>query len=317
MRIVFMGTPVFAARILFELAQQHELVAVYTRADAVRKRGKDLVPTPVKERAQQLGIPVFCPASLRDASEQERLRLLAPDCIVVAAYGMILPKEVLEIPQYGCINAHASLLPRWRGAAPIERAILAGDKQAGVCVMRMEEGLDTGDYCICRATDIAQKSAVELTEELADLAAAALLSALSGFEQGRLFWTPQNEDEVCYAEKIGKQELYITPSDTACSAERKVRCASEAHASKVCLAGKAVSLLQARLVSFEEAGLDQALPAGTLIYNAKRLYMVFSDACLLLLSVKPDGKKEMPAHAFVAGVQGLAKEPRVWEPLSE
>ena len=146
MRVVFMGTPDFAASILIELKEQHDVVAVYTRADAVRGRGKKLVPSPVKEVALGANIPVFEPRTLRDEAEVERLRALDPDVICVAAYGMILPQAVLDIPKHGCLNVHASLLPKYRGAAPIERAILNGDDEAGVCIMRMEAGLDTGDY---------------------------------------------------------------------------------------------------------------------------------------------------------------------------
>ena len=176
MRVVFMGTPKLAADILVEIAQQHEVVCVYTRPDAVRGRGAKLEPSPVKAAAERLGIPVRTATSLRDAEEQAHLAELAPDAICVAAYGCILPREVLEIPRYVWLNVHASLLPRWRGAAPIERAILAGDEQTGVCIMRMEEGLDTGPYCVRRATEVEGKSAAELTDELANLGARALVA---------------------------------------------------------------------------------------------------------------------------------------------
>ena len=144
MRVVFMGTPAFAATILDDLAEQHDVAAVYTRPDAVRGRGKRLEPSPVKAAAERRGLRVLTPRTLRDEAAQRELASFAPDVICVAAYGAILPKEVLDIPRFGCLNVHASLLPRWRGAAPIERAILAGDEEAGVCIMRMEVGLDTG-----------------------------------------------------------------------------------------------------------------------------------------------------------------------------
>ncbi len=173
-----MGTPRFAAEILDELAEFHEIAAVYTRPDAVRGRGKALVPSPVKEVAERRGLPVRTPRTLRDAAVLSELAAFAPDAICVAAYGAILPKEVLDLPPFGCLNVHGSLLPRWRGAAPIERAILAGDEEIGVCIMAMEEGLDTGDYCVCRSLPAGSRTAAELTEELAALGASALLTAV-------------------------------------------------------------------------------------------------------------------------------------------
>ena len=192
MRVVFMGTPAFAATILDDLAEQHDVAAVYTRPDAVRGRGKRLEPSPVKAAAERRGLRVLTPRTLRDEAAQRELASFAPDVICVAAYGAILPKEVLDIPRFGCLNVHASLLPRWRGAAPIERAILAGVEEAGVCIMRMEEGLDTGAYCVCRTAIVDGKSASELTDELADLGSHALLTALVHVERGAAEWTEQD-----------------------------------------------------------------------------------------------------------------------------
>ena len=184
MRVVFMGTPEFAATILEDLSQQHEVAAVYTRPDAVRGRGRKLEPSPVKRTAERLGLPVLEPRTLRDEAVQAELASFEPDVICVAAYGAILPKAVLDLPPFGCLNVHASLLPRWRGAAPVERAILAGDAVAGVCIMRMEEGLDTGAYCVCRTARIDGKTAPELTDELANLGSHALLTALVHVQSG-------------------------------------------------------------------------------------------------------------------------------------
>ena len=208
-----MGTPRFAAEILDELAEFHEIAAVYTRPDAVRGRGKALVPSPVKEVAERRGLPVRTPRTLRDAAVLSELAAFAPDAICVAAYGAILPKEVLDLPPFGCLNVHGSLLPRWRGAAPIERAILAGDEEIGVCIMAMEEGLDTGDYCVCRSLPAGSRTAAELTEELAALGASALLTALAQAEGGNLRWVAQDEALVTYAEKIAKAALAAKPAD--------------------------------------------------------------------------------------------------------
>ena len=212
MRIVFMGTPAFAATILREVANQHEVVGVFTQPDKVRGRGKKLMPTPVKLTAEQLGLPVFTPTTLKDVESQALLAGLSPDVACVAAYGMILPQEVLDIPVHGCVNVHASLLPRWRGAAPIERAILEGDESVGVCIMRMEKGLDTGDWCVRREIPAGDMDAAQLSDELAELGAAALLVALQQIEQGSVAWTSQDESAATYANKIEKGELDIDPS---------------------------------------------------------------------------------------------------------
>ena len=312
MRVVFMGTPDFAASILDELKEQHDVVAVYTQPDAVRGRGKKLVPSPVKELAESAGIPVFQPRSLRTPEEQEQLRALAPDMICVAAYGKILPQEVLDIPEHGCLNVHASLLPKYRGAAPIERAILAGDEQTGVCIMRMEAGMDTGDYCICRSCDIGDMSCKRLTAELAEKGAYALLSAMFAIEQGNVHWTQQDESQVTYAPKIEKGELDCDPADTAVANLRRVQASSDAHPSKCAVAGKGVTILAARATddSAEDAG---EIKQGSVVFRAKKLYLGCADGPMEILEVKPDGKKEMSASAFASGVQGIKAGNVIWE----
>ena len=315
MRIVFMGTPDFAASILRAIAPVHDVVAVYTRADAVRGRGKKLLPSPVKTVAEGLGIPVRTPATLRDADVVRELAAAAPDAICVAAYGMILPREVLGIPRLGCLNVHASLLPRWRGAAPVERAILAGDEEAGVCVMRMEEGLDTGDYCICRAIDVADTSAPLLTDQLADLGAHALLTALSQAEAGVIRWTAQEADLVTYAAKIERGELDLSPADSACVLCRKVQASSEAHPSHAAVAGKRVTVLGVRGIAGDARAAEFAkdIAPGQVRFAGKRLFIGAADGAVELLSVKPDGKQAMEAKAFAAGIQGIKDGNKIWE----
>ena len=306
MRVVFMGTPKLAADILVEIAQQHEVVCVYTRPDAVRGRGAKLEPSSVKAAAERLGIPVRTATSLRDAEEQAHLAELAPDAICVAAYGCILPREVLEIPRYGCLNVHASLLPRWRGAAPIERAILAGDEQTGVCIMRMEEGLDTGPYCVRRATEVEGKSAAELTDELANLGARALLTGLSVVEQGGAEWTFQDDAAATYAEKLAKDDLYPDPAEPAAAMVRKVLASSEAHPARAVIAGRSATVERVALPDDERAAaLCDGLEQGAVRFAAKRLFLGTGDGAVEVLSLKPDGKKSMDARAFAAGVQGI------------
>lgn len=314
MRIVFMGTPAFAADILEEVAQQQDVVAVYTRPDAISGRGNKLEPSPVKATALKLGLPVYTPPTLRTEAVQQELAAFEPDVIVVAAYGAILPKEVLDIPRLGCFNVHASLLPRWRGAAPIERALLAGDEEVGVCIMAMEEGLDTGDYCISRSIEVRNQSAEALTAELAELGAQALLVALAHLEQGKLSWIQQKEDDVTYAAKIEKGELNITEDDTTVTALRKIQASSKAHPSRLIINHKSVTLLEAA------PALTQDIPTlspGLVSLVAKKVYLGLSDGVIELLTIKPDGKQAMDAKAFAAGIQGIKNTPAPWESMHD
>ena len=212
LRVVFMGTPSFAVPSLLALAKAHDVVAVYTRPDAVSGRGGRLSPSPVKQASAELGIEVFQPATLKDAAVVEELTRLQPDVIVVAAFGMILPQAILDIPALGCLNVHASVLPRWRGAAPIQRAILAGDPVAGVSIMRMEEGLDTGPYCQVATLKIEALTAGEVTERLADLGACVLLDALEDVGSGTCAWERQDDAQATYAPKIEKGDVDSSPS---------------------------------------------------------------------------------------------------------
>ena len=307
MRVVFMGTPAFAASILEELVEQHEVVAVYTRPDAVRGRGGALSPSPVKQLAERAGIPVHTPATLRSQVEFDALAAYDPEVICVAAYGMLLPKPVLDLPPLGCLNVHASLLPRWRGAAPIERAILAGDEQAGVCVMRMEEGMDTGAYCVCRATDIADKSAAYLTDELSTLGSRALLTALEQVREGGLSWVEQDEALVTLAPKLAKGELNLDPAASALVNARRVQASSEAHPSRCVIGGKGLTVLAAALPCAEGAFAQElsALGSGVARLVRKRLFAGCANGTLEILEVKPDGRKAMDAIAFAAGLQHL------------
>jgi methionyl-tRNA formyltransferase len=220
MRIVFMGSPDFAVPSLDALvAAGHEVLCVYTQPPRPAGRGKGEQKTAVHKRAEELGIEVRSPRTLRDPQEQARFAALDSDLAVVAAYGLILPPPILEAPSGGCINVHASLLPRWRGAAPIQRAILAGDEVTGVTIMRMEEGLDTGPMLLKRETPVDRKTAGDLTGELAELGAEALLEWL-GKPTPPL---PQPDNGVTYASKIDKAEARIDWSKSAGEIERQVR----------------------------------------------------------------------------------------------
>lgn len=225
MRIVFAGTPEFAAEHLEALlATSHDIVAVYTQPDRPAGRGQKLMQSPVKQLALEHGIPVLQPVTLRDPQAQAELRELAPDLMVVVAYGLILPQAVLDIPPLGCINSHASLLPRWRGAAPIQRAVQAGDAQSGVTVMRMEAGLDTGPMLLKVSTPIdAHDTGGSLHDRLAQLGPPAVVQAIAGLAAGTLPGETQDDSLANYAHKLDKNEARIDWSQPAEVLERLVR----------------------------------------------------------------------------------------------
>src|SRR5690348_13158372 len=211
MRLIFMGTPDFAVPTLVELAARgHEIAAVYTRAAKPAGRGMDMQITPVEREARRLALPIFTPRTLKDASVQQTFRAHNADVAVVIAYGLILPKAVLEAPRLGCFNVHASLLPRWRGAAPINRAIMAGDAESGITIMKMDEGLDTGAMAMAERMTIGiDMTAGDLHDALARLGADLMLRALAAAERGSLSLTPQPTTGAMYAEKISKSETRI------------------------------------------------------------------------------------------------------------
>ena len=315
--MVFMGTPRFAADILENLVDQHEVCAVLTRPDAVSRRGNRMVPSPVKEVAIEHSIPVYTVEGLRQRPAQDLVRGFEPDVIVVAAYGYILPKEILEIPRLGCLNVHSSILPRWRGAAPVQRAILTQDEQVGVCIMRMEEGLDTGDWCVCRTVEVGETSYVDLLGQLADIGSQALLTALEMLQAGTIEWNAQDENDVTYAEKISKGELFVQPETDALTNKLRVQASSPAHPARCVVASRTVAILEARTVDEElvsELGLS--LDAGRIIFRGKRLFLGCADAPMEVLSIRPDGKKAMTAQAFAAGVQNVKSGVVSWEAIS-
>src|ERR1700712_1617671 len=211
LRLIFMGTPDFAVPTLLELvAHGHEIAAVYTRAAKPAGRGMKLQPTPVEQEAAGLGIPVLTPATCKTAEAQAEFRAHNADAAVVVAYGMILPQAILDAPRLGCFNLHASLLPRWRGAAPIQRAIMSGDKESGVMVMKMDAGLDTGDVAMAERIAITDSmTARDLHDALAPLGADLMVRAMGALERGKLQFTKQNEQGVTYAAKIDKADARI------------------------------------------------------------------------------------------------------------
>ena len=320
MRIVFMGTPEFAVPSLRALAAADgvEVVTVYSQPDSVSRRGKKPQPSAVRVAAEELGIDVRTPATLRDGEVVAELAAFAPDAIVVASYGQILPREVLDVPPLGCINVHASLLPRWRGAAPIERSILSLDFETGVSIMNMEEGLDTGAFCLQERVTVGEKGAAELTAELAHAGARALLDALSAIASGEAEWTEQDEDAATYAEKISKDEMLLDPTFSALGNVLRVRASSDHAPARAIVCGRALTVLEARVCEEDEdlpAELA-SLKSGDVAFIAKRLYLVTSHGPFEVLAVKPDGKREMDAKSFAAGIHAQLKSADAnWESL--
>lgn len=309
-----MGTPQLAADILSKLAARHEIAGVFTRPDAVRGRGKKLVASPVKQTALELGLGVYTPETLKGDEAFDLLAGLRPDLVCVVAYGALLPKQILDIPKHGCVNAHMSLLPRWRGAAPIQRAILSGDECCGVSIMKMEEGLDTGPYCIQAQVEIADKNLKQLESELASAGASGFLEAISLMESGAIEWIEQSESGVTYANKIEKSELMLDPADMAWENVARVKASSEAHPARAVLEGRTLTILEASQVGDEEAvEIGGDLEGGQALFARKRLFIKASDGLVELICVKPDGKKAMDARSFAAGIQGIKGKVLSWE----
>lgn len=295
MRIVFMGTPEFACPSLSAVSRAHDVVRVVTRPDAVRGRGKRLEPSPVKALAGELGLAVI-EASRMTPEVMDELRAAKADLCVVAAYGCILPDELLEMFPLGCVNVHASLLPRWRGAAPIQRAVLEGDELAGASIMRVVHELDAGAYCAQVSTAVAGKTSSELLDELGHLGAEALVEAIGRIADGTAVWIEQDESLVTYAHKIEKVEMRLDPADGALANVRRVLASTDAAPARCEVAGKGVRLMRARTC-------DDALAAGEVLVSHGRVALGCADGALEVLDVKPDGKREMQASAWASGLR--------------
>jgi len=302
MRVVFMGTPEFAVPSLRAVASAHEVVAVYTQPDRPRGRGREPRPSPVKVTAHELGLPVEQPSTLKDADIVDRMRSYAPDIICVAAYGLVLPPDVLAIPPHGCVNVHASLLPRHRGAAPVHRAILAGDEMTGVTIMRMEAGLDTGPYAAVRTVPVNAKNVTGLTEELAQAGAEALLESLDAIEKGFVEWTEQDDALATYAEKVTAEDVALDPGLTVEEALRRVRASSPSARARISVAGRTLDVLQA-------AAHEDYVAPGEVSADKDTLAIGVADGAIALGQVRPAGKPAMDGAAFARGAH-LGPNPR-------
>lgn len=289
MRICFAGTPAFAAVHLAALLQtRHQLLAVYTQPDRPAGRGKRLQASPVKKLALSHSIPVLQPSSLKSDEQQEQFHQLRPDLLIVVAFGLILPQSILDIPRYGCINVHASLLPRWRGAAPIERAILAGDSETGVTIMQMDAGLDTGDILTTEKVSIEDRDTrLELEAKLQLVGSNALLRVIDDIEGFRLGAQPQKDSLSCYASKLSKSEALIDWSATAALIDRQIRVGIGRTPAYSFLEGQRLRILAAHPLPIT----SNSTP-GTLVDSQKHSFSVAcSDYLLQVSTVQLPGKK--------------------------
>jgi methionyl-tRNA formyltransferase len=298
LKIIFAGTPHFAEQALRALLErQHEVVAVLTQPDRPAGRGMQLKPSPVKQLALQHGLTVLQPASLKHAEIQQQLADYQADVMVVAAYGLILPAAVLQIPRLGCLNIHASLLPRWRGAAPIQRAILAGDAQTGITIMQMDAGLDTGDMLIEKTCAIDAKDTAEsLHDKLAVLGAAAITEALPLLEQGKLRATPQDGALATYAAKLSKEEAQLDWTRSALELERAVRGYNPFPGASCNINDTPLRIWQASVC----AGMSGE-PGVILAVEKNALVVACGTAALSLEVLQRPNAKALPAAQFLQG----------------
>ena len=299
MKVIFAGTPDFAAAALKAIAAAgFEIPLVLTQPDRPKGRGMQLAPSPVKQAALELGLRVAQPEKLRNNAEAlQMLKEVEADVMVVAAYGLILPQDVLDAPKHGCLNIHASLLPRWRGAAPIQRAIEAGDAETGVCIMQMDIGLDTGDvvseHCYAiQPTDTAN----EVHDALMNLGAEAIVADLQQLKaEGRLKSVKQPEKGVTYAQKLSKEEARINWNESVAVIERKIRAFNPVPAAWVEYQGKPMKIWRAEVVA-QQGGAGEVLSC-----SADGLVVACGENALKITELQPSGSKRMPIAAFAAG----------------
>lgn len=291
MRVVFMGTPDFSVPVLEALHAAHEVIRVYCQPPRPAGRGKKDRPSPVQARAEALGLPVRHPVSLKDAEAQAEFAALGADVAVVVAYGLILPQAVLDMPRHGCLNIHASLLPRWRGAAPIHRSIMAGDSETGVCIMKMEAGLDTGPVLLSEKTGIgAEETTAELHDRLSSMGASLIVTALDRLET--LVPEAQAEEGVTYAAKINKAEARVDWTRPAAEVDRLIRGLSPFPGAWCEIGGERVKLLRSRVVEGEGAA-GQVLSGFTIACG---------DGAVEIVEAQREGKKPMKAAEVLHGL---------------
>lgn len=298
MKVVFMGTPEFAVPTLQALIDHHQVAAVVTQPDRQRGRGKKVQFSPVKEKAAEYKIPVLQPEKARDEEFIQELETIAPDVIVVVAYGQILPERILNLPKYGCINVHGSLLPKYRGAAPIQWAVLNGEEKTGITTMYMEKGLDTGDM-IDKAEVVLdpKETAGSLHDKLMNLGADLLLETLDKLEKGTIVRTKQDDSQSCYAKMLSKEMGRMDFSRSAKELEQWIRGMNPWPSAYTTMNGKTLKIWDADVVSYE--GSEEP---GTVVKVTKDTIIVAAgEGALTLKEIQLAGKKRMPVQAFLLG----------------
>lgn len=295
MRVVFMGTPAFAVPSLEALNDAHDVVLVVTRSDSPAGRGGARRSSEVKDAALRLGLDLLQPQSLQ-GDAVERIREAHPDVVCVAAFGMLLPVAVLRIPRLGCINVHASLLPRHRGAAPVQRAILEGETETGVSIMLMEEGLDTGPFACQARVMIGDKSAGELEAELAEIGAGMLLRVLQDLEGSLAAWTAQDDSIATYAAKITKDDVALLPELTVAEAHARVRASTRRAPARACIGDRELTVVRAHPVA-------SPVRDGAFRVEGVAPILGFSDGALELDTVRPAGRGDMAAADWARGAR--------------
>lgn len=306
LRIVFMGSPEFAVPVLQALHERYRVVGVVTQPDKPAGRGQKVTSPAVKQTAAALGLELIQPRRLREPEAMAQLRRWQPDLISVAAFGQILRQEVLDLPQFGCVNVHASLLPRWRGAAPIQAAILAGDAQTGVSIMCMDAGVDSGAVLSQRAIDIgARETAGELSKRLARLGAELLIETLPGYLSGEIKAQPQDERLATYAPMLKKEAGELNFEQKAVELERKVRAFQPWPGTYLPWQGQPLKVLSARVVA--DAVVEEGSSAGRHIIYQGEPAVVTAEGVLVLEEVQPAGRRPMAGRVFLQGERGWAK----------
>ena len=304
MKIVFMGTPDFAAGALEALiAAGHEITAVYTQPDKPKGRGKEVQMTPVKELALKHDIPVYQPRRIKEAEEVEKLRQIPADIFVVAAFGQIVSQEILDIPKYGCVNIHASLLPKYRGAAPIQWAVIDGEEKTGVTIMQMNAGIDTGDILYTKEYVLEPKeTGASLFDKLMVLGAEAIVEALPLLEMGKLTPTPQDHTKATHAAKLTKQLGELDFDKSAVELERLIRGLNSWPSAYTYYKGKQLKIWEAEVVGIPEVQNESGMQPGTVIAVDKQSFTVAAgDGVLKITELQIEGKKRMACKDFLLG----------------
>lgn len=306
MKIIFMGTPDFGVPVIRAIAESgHSICTVVTQPDRPKGRGKGISVSPVKEEATRLGIPVFQPEKVKSPDSVEYIRSLSPDAIVVVAFGQILSQEILDIPRYGCINVHASLLPKYRGAAPIQKAILEGEKVTGITTMLMDKGLDTGDILLQEEVEINDdETGGSLFSKLSLVGAKLIITTLKGLEEGNIRPVPQQGDSS-YAGMLDKTMGLINWQTDAKTIERQIRAMNPWPSAYTYLDGRLLKLWRSVVIDGHDDMIDENIKGclpGTVVRSDKSgIYVLTGEGVLNILELQPEGKKRMGADSFLRG----------------